>query len=318
MGPLVVDVNGDGYLDVVTTNQQSNDLSLLMGRGDGTFADERRFVLGAIPVKVQDVDVNGDGRIDLVTANFDSGDVSVLLGNGHGDFVNALSVSPIAVGATPVVEDINGDGIDDVLILTQDGAVLYRRGTRTSSRGVGRSVVTSLGEFETAVVVNPDHPARDFTLLRSPSGWRIASLDTSGNFDHDSAGLDDFALINQGTQTVTLYFADATGFHPGETFDAGAGPVSLATTDLNRDGLTDLIVPNFGSSDVSVFTNAGDRHFATALFRTGPAPYFIGPSPHDASRLESQSFDQTSSAEVEDFNGDGLPDMIATNPGSNS
>ena len=128
----------------------------------------------------------------------------------------------------------------------------------------------------------------------------------------------DFALINQGTQTVTLYLADETGFHQAETFDVGAGPVAFTTADINKDGLIDLVVPNFNSGDVSVFTNSREGHFETSLFRIGYGPYFIGPSPYDASRIESQSFEQTSSAEVGDFNGDGWPDVIATNPGSNS
>lgn len=225
---------------------------------------------------------------------------------------------------------ISGDGIDDVLVLRQDGAVLYRQGTLASISGSGESGDKSVTEFGTAVELNPGHPARDFALLRSPSGLRIATLDVSGsavslyqfdgaatlaeklfrmtdsvpisgsipariasgNFDHDLDGRDDFALINQGTQTVTLYLADATGFRPTESFNAGAGPVSFTTTDLNRDGLTDFLVPNFGSGDVSVFTNVGEGDFANSLFRTGPGPYFSGPTPYDASRIESQSFDK--------------------------
>ncbi len=361
-----LDRNGDGRIDLVTDNDGS-DQSLLLGRGDGTFESERREVFdeerslgeGSTSSSNQSADLNGDGQfdvIDLFQASSSRIEVRVQINDGQGGLANALSVAPIAVGARPVVEDINGYGIDDVLVLRQDGAVLYRQGTRASMSGTGESGTTSVIEFGTAVELNPGHPARDFTLLRSPSGLRIATLDVSGsavslyqfdasatlaqgsfrltdsvpisgsipgriasgNFDQDSAGRDDFALINQGTQTVTLYLADATGFHSTETFDAGAGPVSFTTTDLNRDGLTDFLVPNFGSGDVSVFTNVGEGDFATSLVRTGRGPYFIGPTPYDASRIESQSFEQTSSAEVGDFNGDGLPDVIATNPGSNS
>ena len=345
---LVIDVNGDDRLDFVVSNNLSNSVSVLLSQGGGQFGAQQTFAVGREPFLVRATDLNGDGRLDLVTQN--SFDASILLGDGSGNFVNALGVAPISVGTRPVVDDINGDAIDDVLVLRLDGTLLYRQGARTVDvTGTSKLV---LG---TAVEINPENPARDFTVLRTASGLRIAALDRTGDavslhelqtsatgamltfprtripintslaarivagkFDQTNSHGADFALINQGTQTVTLYLADETGFQPTVTFDAGAGPVSLTTTDLNKDGLTDIVVPNFGSGDVSVFTNSGEGHFETSLFRTGPGPYFIGPSPYDASRLESQSFDQTSSAEVGDFNGDGLPDVIATNPGSNS
>src|SRR5262249_18309428 len=75
------DFNRDGKLDLVTTNQGSQNLgvSLLLGRGDGTFEDEVRFATGPVPDSVFTTDFNGDGRLDLAGSNAGPPGVSILL-----------------------------------------------------------------------------------------------------------------------------------------------------------------------------------------------------------------------------------------------
>src|SRR5262249_59934263 len=89
----VADVSGGGKPDVVTAtpdpvkaNYDTDDASVLLGNGDGSFQPERRFAVGDGPEFVAVADVNRDGKPDLVTANFSSDDVSVLLGNRDGSF----------------------------------------------------------------------------------------------------------------------------------------------------------------------------------------------------------------------------------------
>ena len=63
------DFNRDGALDVVTANEGSNDVSILLGNGDGTFQAPRKFAAGAGPIAVTAGDFNGDGRLDLAVAD---------------------------------------------------------------------------------------------------------------------------------------------------------------------------------------------------------------------------------------------------------
>ena len=71
----VADLNHDGIPDLVIANEgdefvTSNDVSVLVGRGDGTFAAERRFTwCRGLTQSVVVADVNHDGIPDLVTAN---------------------------------------------------------------------------------------------------------------------------------------------------------------------------------------------------------------------------------------------------------
>ena len=78
------DFNGDGHLDVVVANEESNALSVLLGNGDGTFQPETRYPVGDDPRSVEVGDLNGDGMLDLAAANFLGFTVSALLGTGDG------------------------------------------------------------------------------------------------------------------------------------------------------------------------------------------------------------------------------------------
>ncbi len=85
-GVAVGDFNGDGILDLVTANYLDNTVSVLLGKGDGTFAPQVTYAVGSIPRNVAVGDFNGDGKLDLAVANQGDNTVSVLLGNGDGTF----------------------------------------------------------------------------------------------------------------------------------------------------------------------------------------------------------------------------------------
>src|ERR1700719_2022414 len=110
------DFNGDGNQDLVVANNNSNDVSILLGNGDGTFQPNVDFGAGTVPNSVAVGDFNGDGRQDLAVANASSNDVSILLGNGDGTFQPTVN---FGVGGGPfsvAVGDFNGDGKQDLAV----------------------------------------------------------------------------------------------------------------------------------------------------------------------------------------------------------
>ena len=83
----MADVNHDGLPDLVTANFRSNDVSVLLGRGDGTFAPQQRVAVGPGPQSVAVADLNGDLTPDLAITDLGFAAVTVLLGRGDGTFV---------------------------------------------------------------------------------------------------------------------------------------------------------------------------------------------------------------------------------------
>ena len=86
VGITVADVNGDGLPDLVVANQGSNDVSILLGQGQGqdwTLTPGPRLKAGSGPTATVVRDVNGDSVPDVLVSDSQSNDVRVLRGVGR-------------------------------------------------------------------------------------------------------------------------------------------------------------------------------------------------------------------------------------------
>ena len=112
------DFNGDGRTDLAVANSGSdNDVSILLGNGDGTFQTQVTYAVGSSPDalvagRLQRRRPHRPRRRQLRLDN----DVSILLGNGDGTFQNQVTY---AVGSSPdalVTGDFTGDGRTDLAV----------------------------------------------------------------------------------------------------------------------------------------------------------------------------------------------------------
>ena len=92
----VGDLNGDGRLDVITANSASNTSSVLLGQGNGTFAEKIDFGVGGAPSAVTLADINEDGALDAVVTNASTATIALLLNTRS---TGLLGVEPKGVGA---------------------------------------------------------------------------------------------------------------------------------------------------------------------------------------------------------------------------
>jgi hypothetical protein len=111
---VLTDLNGDGRLDIVLGNDSfgSYSLSVLLGKGDGTFPARVDYPGPVHQGWVGVGDVNGDGKLDITTAS------SVLFGVGDGTFPSRLAYSP--AGGSCALADMNGDSRPDLVVVRQN------------------------------------------------------------------------------------------------------------------------------------------------------------------------------------------------------
>lgn len=230
-GLALSDLNSDRNLDITTSNQDDNSVSVLLGNGRGGFtpAAGSPFAVGRAPYPHVVGDVNGDGNLDIATPNVGSNNVTVLLGNGKGSFTSAAN-SPFAVATRPyyvAVGDVSGDGKPD-LITTHDDINLM-----STLLGDGR------GGFSAA----PDSP---FDLGRR--AYKLVAADLNRD------GLADLIIGTEASDSVTVLLGNkGGGYKPaaGSPYRAGRNP-RVAIGDVNGDGKPDIITANNGSNDITV------------------------------------------------------------------
>ena len=316
----VGDLNGDGRPDLAVANNAGNDVSVLLGNGNGTYQAAVNYAAGSSPASLAIGDLNGDGRQDLAVANQGSNDVSVLLGTGNGAFTAPASYT---VGSYPfcvVMSDFNNDGQLDlaaanvgssnvsVLLGHGDGtfaaAVNYSAGNGARSLAVGdlngdgkadQAVANGNSYSYSLLLGNGDGtfgPTAGFFVPSPPVAVAIGDLNGDGKLDLAVAESDGgvMVLLGSGNGTFT-YGPDAV------SYATGSYPFSVAIGDLNGDGRPDLALANYGDNNVSALLGNGDGSFQTAI-NYGAGTYPL-------------------SAAIGDLNGDGRLDLAVTNSGSN-
>jgi hypothetical protein len=184
----VADVNGDGNADILTTNLEGDNLTVLLSDGQGGFdqAAGSPFPCGKTPFAVAIGDLNGDGKPDLAIGNWagqpekGKGEgLTVLLGDGKGGFaVMNGSLFPTGDGPSRVaIGDVNGDRIPEIVV----------------SNSLSRSITVfgrGQGTFKETATIG---------VGNQPGGIAIGDLDGDGKGE--------IVVTNRGDNTISILFS---------------------------------------------------------------------------------------------------------------
>jgi hypothetical protein len=234
-GAVGSDMNGDGFLDLTTINEDTDDVRVFLNTADGsgTFGDFSAFPsTGSTPSPNEPGDFDRDGNVDLALANTQSPSVSILLGGGDGTF---LAPQVVVVSSAPrglAVLDIDGDG--DLDIASADRVASQISLLRNDGAGVFGNI-TSFGSGD-------------------GGEWGLAAADMN-----DDGILDLVAGSGTGSgSTVWVYSGNGDGtFALLDSRDIGASTWMLVLGDVDGDGDEDISVASSSSVGVIV-ENGGD------------------------------------------------------------
>ncbi len=282
------DFNNDAKLDLAVSLNAPNQVALLLGNGDGTFAQATKFSTnsGGTPTALVTADFNRDGRLDLMTTDqidcsaacVVTRTVTLFTGNGDGTFAPP---QPIDVGLAPTrlaVGDFNRDGFADVSIAASAGKVF-------TLLGLGDGTFRQLP---------------DIVILPLAANTDVAVGDLNGDTIQDLV----VAVDSESKTALLLGLGDGTFGAPALIADVRQQRQSTLTLgDVNRDGRQDIVLGHSfcceGGIDLSVFGilyGNGDGTFQPVARYIVPANGRVGLSGHNPL--------------IADFNGDSKPDVV--------
>ena len=302
------DVNGDGFPDLVLryfTNYSSNTfLKVVYGTGYGTSNISVDTMVYTGPDQLKGLrglgDINNDGYDDLLLYK-ESGFVYLGSSSGLTDSIYIeISRENCIIGSISTLGDVDGDGKSDILIQYKD----------------------TLDQKDLVVLHTIDESGfnSEGILIRSRTlgDQTVSSMSISGDLDND--GYNDIALglSHLGNGRVYVYSGDSIEPDTNQIWEVslgadhktGFGGDVAIVRDVDGDDFDDLLV-----GAVDYFKNGAALLYKGAVtMDTNVNAFFLGANnqyPHSTNSDFGYKLGSSG-----DFNGDGIGDILVTDPTS--
>ena len=312
----VVDLDGDGSLEVVLAGQSARALYVAQHLGDGQLDLAQLSPLGSRPVRMATADFDRDGLMDLAVTDVVDGAVTVYSGRSGGHWALREVLAPVAYAALVAAGDMDGDGFADLVVTSASPArvLVYLQspagGFQLQSQQSAPSAATALtladldGDGSLDVLL-ADFNSDNLLTYRNLGGGQLAPWVSypstvlihalvADDFNADGA-LDVLAFAGFFSSSSYLHLGDgAGGFSAPSILPSSQATYAAAYGDLDGDGQPDVLLGQHAGlgTTLAVRYNQGAGSF-------GPEVPLPGPT---------QSL---RSLALSDIDGDGLLDIVS-------
>ncbi len=274
------DMNGDGKPDFATVSSYGDVTLTLNQSTPGNTAWKISGGLNHRVLRLQPADIDGDGKTDLAASNY-YGDPFVYLNVSTPDSIKFVAASS-SNGIAGEVADMNGDGKPDIVTMVSNSQPM----------AILNNSIPGLVSFRDTLNIN----AAGITVPISLKS--IADMNNDGL--PDLIGISGQSVIvyrNTGTKQVPAFDSLPVSLQiNGLSSSPYLYPENIIPSDMNGDGLLDLLVPHNAYNSASFCLYRNTSSFGNIRF--GPYQFYqnfpVGPA----------------GLRTGDFNGDGLPDIL--------
>ena len=234
----IADFNGDGKGDLYVANS-SNSVSVLLSNGDGTFGAPVTIPVQGTPLPLVASVLTTSGHEDIVAGSSGSpGDISIIRGNGDGTFQAANNIPALNNNQAIAVGHFKGASAPADIVTISNNA--------TPGQNIEILFTDGNGNLASSTTLTLNHGSAGAVVV--------------GDFNKD--GFDDFAVVDQASNTVTVFMSNGDGtFKAGVDYATGASPTSIVASDFNNDGNLDLVTADSAGGAVSFLAGNGDGTF---------------------------------------------------------
>jgi hypothetical protein len=280
---LTADLNRDGEADIVSANAKNSTLSILYGKGDGTFQSPLDIPVPIEPTFLAVADLNKDKLPDLVVNSRGANTFVTLLGKGKNAFRSPQKHPTGRVPLALIVDDFNQDGHVDIAVTLTFAKMELHLGNGNGFFKKGETYLTGSRSFSGVAHDFNGDSYTDIALAVSSSNAssiRIFWGNGDGTFkkpsrlangmvplalikkDMNDDGLMDLICTSGKGDNMHLFISGGDGtFQKEITFSGGGGPIALVAEHFNDDDRIDVAVANSRSSNFSLIIRKPDGGF---------------------------------------------------------